>query len=209
MTLSHPKLYNEYEEYMKNTQLLVIGRGKYYNDTFDMLHYFDINHIDKQYVFKMKVEMEYGKIYTIESRIKFSSPDIGKVLQGIISRSWDEYYVDILNEDEYLMMINGYLRSILPLFPMEIGNICYEYYYPYVVVYEYQDRVHKSVLNAGSVYKYQKMTESEHIKEMIQKLELDESESSKDFDIKNWRNVRYKWPKIMTTRCRIDQSDSL
>ena len=35
------------------------------------------------------------------------------------------------------------------------------------MVYEYQDRVHKSVLNTECVYKYQQMTDTEHIKEMI------------------------------------------
>ena len=67
---------------MKKTQLLVIGRAKDYDDKFEMLHYFDLNLIDEQCIFKMKIEREYDKIYTIKSRIKFTSFDIGKVLQG-------------------------------------------------------------------------------------------------------------------------------
>ena len=193
LSINHPKLYTKYEEYIANTKVISCGARQTFNLKIDV----------EEYEFKIKHELLYGKLYHFETTINFESPDWERILGGEVARSYDECWVNILDKMECLLLISGYMRILTEFYPIEIVEIVYGYYYPYVVVYEFEDKMKQVLLEDNeSVYKYGKMVGYEVVDELMKELELEGIVIRGSLQIKDYWKQRHKWPKIVTATKR-------
>ena len=159
INIEHPEIYDGYNKYLKDTQL------KIYKDTKSIFEIKGVfNKEEMEYTFTFIQQLEFGSLNRLKAEINFDTPDITKMIGGVSNSVSEHLYVHILSKDEYLMFISGYLRELMNkkkveiVVPMDVVNLCYEFYYIFFVIYHFED-VYKCVicLNDEDIKRYQEM----------------------------------------------------
>eukprot|EP01084_Bolivina_argentea_P164464 285939_1 len=118
----------DYEKYNKHTKNMNIVCMKHKQQIF-------VN--QSKYNFILDSELEYGSMLSIETWIEYNGEKYIKSYS-----KWYSLFVDILSINQYYLLIEAFLKNnINDMVPSDISNLCFRYYWKYVVCLKSYDGV--------------------------------------------------------------------